>query len=90
MFERYDAYPAWRKRVTVAVLLLPIVIAVSWISYIKATEIGTGFGQGTLLSPEDNTKLIVVLVIFLFVYIFFVGMIFADKIKDFILSQFQR
>ncbi len=78
-----------KKKIYTALILVPIVIIIAWLAYIKIS--GTmGTGQGNFFSPIDNSGLIVVLVIFLFVYVFFVGMIFFDNIKDYIVSHLRR
>lgn len=78
-----------RKLYTV-LLIAPILLVIIWLVYIKSTEQAGGIGKGNFLSPIDNSKLIVVLIIFLLVYVFFVGMIFFDNIKEFIISHVRR
>lgn len=82
--------PEWKKRIYIPLLIIPLVIAIIWLIYIKATEELGGIGKGTFLSPLDNSKFIVILIIFLLVYIFFLGMIFFDDIKGLIASKFRR
>lgn len=82
--------PDWKKRLYLGLLMLPIVLAVIWLIYIKVTEEHGGIGKGNFFSPIDTSKFIVVLIIFLFVYIFFIGMIFFDDIKEMIASRFRR
>ncbi len=90
MLINLDAMSPVKRRIVTALLFVPVVLAAGWLGYIKSTEVIEGFGQGNFLSPVDTTKYITVLVIFLFVYVFFVGMIFFDRIEDFIVSRLRK
>ncbi|MBS3097791.1 hypothetical protein J4209_03255 [Candidatus Woesearchaeota archaeon] len=67
-----------------------LVLAVIWLVYIKASEEATGIGQGNLLSPVDNTPLVLGLIIFTIGYLFFLGMMFSSNIKEMIANYRRR
>ncbi len=86
----FEYMPPLKKKIYTALIVLPIFIALSWLIYIKVSQSVFGDGKGTFFSPVDNAGLVVIIVIFLFVYIFFVGMLFFDNIKNFIATKLRR
>ena len=83
MLKNFDIMPHWKKVMYIVLMLIPIILIFSWLIYIKLSENLNGIGRGSFLSPTDNSKLVTLLVIFLFVYVFFFGMIFFGKIKEY-------
>ncbi len=74
-----------KKKISFTIMLiLPLVLAIAWIIYIKATEDIVGAGMGSFLSPIDNTPVIVSLTLFVLGYLFFLGIMFYSNIKEMI------
>ena len=81
MFEEMSQ----KKKISFTIMLiLPLVLAIAWIIYIKATEDIVGAGMGSFLSPIDNTPVIVSLTLFVLGYLFFLGIMFYSNIKEMI------
>ena len=87
MLKNFDIMPHWKKVMYIVLMLIPIILIFSWLIYIKLSENLNGIGRGSFLSPTDNSKLVTLLVIFLFVYVFFFGMIFFGKIKEYFVTH---
>lgn len=80
-----------RKKIIFMILLaIPVVLAIVWLSYIKATEDAVGAGIGNFLSPIDNTPIVVSLTLFILGYLFFLGIIFYSNIKEAVKNKLER
>lgn len=78
----FDEMPRKKKISFTIMLILPLILAIAWIIYIKATEDVIGAGMGSFLSPIDNTPIIVSLTLFVLGYLFFLGVMFYSNIKE--------
>jgi len=86
----FDETPRWRKILFVILFAIPLILAIAWIVYIKATEDAIGAGLGSFLSPIDNTPIVVSLTLFILGYLFFLGIIFYSNIKEAFSSRVVR
>ena len=69
-----------RKIIIRAMLSLPLLLSISWLVYIKATE-NTG-PYGFLSPPIDNRHLVIGLILFTSGYLLFLGMMFGHDILE--------
>lgn len=75
----WEFIPKKRKIVYAVLLLLPLAISVIWLVYIK---IQAAMGISGFLSPENNRPVLVALIIFAVGYLFFLGLLFSNNIKE--------
>jgi len=81
--EVFKKHPKFNKGKKI-VLLLPILLSVSWILYLKySPQVYVYYGT-ELLSPVDTTPLMIALIIFTVGYIIFLMLMFSENLQDFI------
>lgn len=78
--------PKKKKIITTILLLLPLLIGISLLIYLKISW-QIEIAPGEKLSPIDNKPLFVGLVIFTLGYLFFLGMLFSDNILDLFIKR---
>ena len=69
-----------KRRITYTILLfLPLALAVIWLIFIK---VQVYMGVEGFLSPEKNKPILVALIIFTVGYLFFLGLLFSNNIRE--------
>mgnify|MGYP001439785709 CR=1 FL=1 len=72
--------PVLKKIIIAVLVLIPILVGFYFWNYIRETERAAA---GLLLSPIDNTPIIVTLIIFMAGYLLFLFIMFYDNIKEY-------
>ena len=76
-----DDMPKKKKMLIITLILLPELISISFIIYLKIAWYGEIVpGSGEYGSPVENVPLFTGLILFTFGYLFFLGMLFSDNI----------
>ena len=68
--------------VRILLLLLPIIIAISILIYIKVVQ-NNNIADSEFFSPADSRPLMISIVIFMLGYMFFLLMMFSEEIREF-------
>ena len=79
VFRHHPRMQRWKK----VLLVLPAVLSVSWIFYLRYSEWSTPYYSQEMLAPSSTAPLIIALSIFTIGYVIFLLLMFSDNIKEF-------